>query len=154
MKLTPNLPTLGIKYKLYWIITSVAYILGLVATFISLFLMNSAQPALLYLVSLMVIMMMRRMVIMMIILKTTYYILGLVATFIPLFLMNSAQPALLYLVFIPRRILTNMMLSIIMQMMILRMRMRVVLVMMLIMMSIFAQYAHVYEVHLSRFPSP
>jgi len=40
----------GIKYKLYWIITSVAYILGLVATFISLFLMNSAQPALLYLV--------------------------------------------------------------------------------------------------------
>ena len=64
MKLTPNLPTLGIKYKLYWIITSVAYILGLVATFISLFLMNSAQPALLYLVSLnqglMVIMMMRR----------------------------------------------------------------------------------------------
>merc|ERR1719220_1251107 len=36
--------------KLYWIITSVAYILGLVATFISLFLMNSAQPALLYLV--------------------------------------------------------------------------------------------------------
>ena len=41
----------GIKYKLYWIITSVAYILGLVATFISLFLMNSAQPALLYLVS-------------------------------------------------------------------------------------------------------
>ena len=40
----------GIKYKLYWIITSVAYILGMVATFISLFLMNSAQPALLYLV--------------------------------------------------------------------------------------------------------
>ena len=35
---------------MYWIITSVAYILGLVATFISLFLMNSAQPALLYLV--------------------------------------------------------------------------------------------------------
>merc|ERR1712183_1232538 len=34
----------------YWIITSVAYILGLVATFISLFVMNSAQPALLYLV--------------------------------------------------------------------------------------------------------
>ena len=29
---------------------SIAYILGLVATFISLFLMNSAQPALLYLV--------------------------------------------------------------------------------------------------------
>ena len=95
MKLTPNLPTLGIKYKLYWIITSVAYILGLVATFISLFLMNSAQPALLYLVSLMVIMMMRRMVIMMIILKTTYYILGLVATFISPFFMNSAPPALL-----------------------------------------------------------
>ena len=44
--------TTGIKYKLYWIITSVAYILGLVATFISLFLMNSAQPALLYLVAL------------------------------------------------------------------------------------------------------
>merc|ERR1711953_458304 len=40
----------GIKYKLYWVITSVAYILGLVATFISLFLMNCAQPALLYLV--------------------------------------------------------------------------------------------------------
>ena len=57
MKLILNLPTPGIKYKLYWIITSVAYILGLVATFISLFLMNSAQPALLYLVSLMVIMM-------------------------------------------------------------------------------------------------
>lgn len=75
MKLIPNLPTLGIKYKLYWIITSVAYILGLVATFISLF------------------------------------------------LMNSAQPALLYLVFIPRRILTNMMLRIMMQMMILKMRM-------------------------------
>ena len=34
LKLTPNLPTLGIKYKLYWIITSVAYILGLVATFL------------------------------------------------------------------------------------------------------------------------
>ena len=41
----------GIKYKLYWVITCVAYVLGLVATFISLFLMNSAQPALLYLVS-------------------------------------------------------------------------------------------------------
>lgn len=40
----------GIKYKLYWLITTVAYVLGLVATFISLFLMNSAQPALLYLV--------------------------------------------------------------------------------------------------------
>lgn len=40
----------GIKYKLYWIITTVAYILGLIATFISLFVMNSAQPALLYLV--------------------------------------------------------------------------------------------------------
>merc|ERR1711936_385501 len=40
----------GIKFKLYWTITTVAYILGLVATFISLFLMNSAQPALLYLV--------------------------------------------------------------------------------------------------------
>lgn len=40
----------GIKYKLFWAITSIAYILGLVATFISLFLMNSAQPALLYLV--------------------------------------------------------------------------------------------------------
>ena len=40
----------GIKWKLYWAITTVAYILGLVATFISLFLMNSAQPALLYLV--------------------------------------------------------------------------------------------------------
>jgi len=40
----------GTRYKLYWVITSVAYILGLIATFISLFLMNSAQPALLYLV--------------------------------------------------------------------------------------------------------
>merc|ERR1719509_400068 len=40
----------GIKYKLYWLITCVAYVLGLIATFISLFLMNSAQPALLYLV--------------------------------------------------------------------------------------------------------
>merc|ERR1719369_812198 len=40
----------GIKYKLYWIITTVAYILGLLATFVSLFVMNSAQPALLYLV--------------------------------------------------------------------------------------------------------
>jgi len=39
-----------IKCKLYWSITTLAYILGLVATFISLFLMNSAQPALLYLV--------------------------------------------------------------------------------------------------------
>ena len=47
-----------------------------------------------------------------------------------------------------------MMLRIMMQMIILRMRTRVVLVMMIIMMSIFAQYAHVYEVHLSRFPSP
>merc|ERR1712228_131756 len=36
--------------KLYWVITTVAYILGLIATFISLFVMNSAQPALLYLV--------------------------------------------------------------------------------------------------------
>jgi len=40
----------GNRCKLYWVITSLAYILGLVATFISLFLMNSAQPALLYLV--------------------------------------------------------------------------------------------------------
>jgi len=40
----------GNKCKLYWCITNLAYILGLVATFISLFLMNSAQPALLYLV--------------------------------------------------------------------------------------------------------
>jgi len=40
----------GIKYKLYWLLTTTAYILGLIATFISLFLMNSAQPALLYLV--------------------------------------------------------------------------------------------------------
>ena len=40
----------GIRYKLYWVITVIAYILGLVATFVSLFLMNSAQPALLYLV--------------------------------------------------------------------------------------------------------
>ena len=40
----------GIRYKLYWVITVTAYILGLVATFVSLFLMNSAQPALLYLV--------------------------------------------------------------------------------------------------------
>lgn len=40
----------GIRYKLYWLLTTAAYILGLIATFISLFLMNSAQPALLYLV--------------------------------------------------------------------------------------------------------
>ena len=40
----------GIRYKLYWLINIIGYILGLAATFISLFLMNSAQPALLYLV--------------------------------------------------------------------------------------------------------
>jgi hypothetical protein len=40
----------GYRYKLYWVITCIAYILGLVVTFISLFLMNAAQPALLYLV--------------------------------------------------------------------------------------------------------
>jgi signal peptide peptidase-like protein 2B len=40
----------GTPCKIYWIISCVAYTLGLVATFISLYLMNSAQPALLYLV--------------------------------------------------------------------------------------------------------
>ncbi len=34
----------GTPGKLYWVLTSVAYLLGLVATFISLFLMNAAQP--------------------------------------------------------------------------------------------------------------
>ncbi len=41
---------LGSRCWTYWLTTNVAYTLGLVATFISLFLMNSAQPALLYLV--------------------------------------------------------------------------------------------------------
>ena len=40
----------GIWYKLYWVLNVIAYILGLVATFISGFLMKSAQPALFYLV--------------------------------------------------------------------------------------------------------
>jgi len=40
----------GTPCKLYWIITNLAYVLGLVATYISLYLMESAQPALLYLV--------------------------------------------------------------------------------------------------------
>ena len=34
----------GSPYKLYWVLSCVCYTLGLVATFISLFLMNSAQP--------------------------------------------------------------------------------------------------------------
>jgi hypothetical protein len=34
----------GTPGKLYWVLTCVAYLLGLVATFISLFLMNAAQP--------------------------------------------------------------------------------------------------------------
>jgi len=40
----------GSPWKLYWVLSCVCYTLGLVATFISLYLMNSAQPALLYLV--------------------------------------------------------------------------------------------------------
>lgn len=40
----------GTPCKIYWIISCVAYTLGLVATFISLYFMNAAQPALLYLV--------------------------------------------------------------------------------------------------------
>jgi hypothetical protein len=34
----------GTPGKLYWVVTSLCYLLGLVATFISLFLMNAAQP--------------------------------------------------------------------------------------------------------------
>ena len=42
----------GNKYKLYWVITTIGYILGLVATHISLILMDQGQPALLYLLPL------------------------------------------------------------------------------------------------------
>merc|ERR1712110_171034 len=40
----------GTSYKLYWLITNIAYSLGIVATFLSLYLMKAAQPALLFLV--------------------------------------------------------------------------------------------------------
>ena len=35
---------IGTPYKLYWVLSCVMYTLGLVATFISLYLMNAAQP--------------------------------------------------------------------------------------------------------------
>jgi len=38
------------RFWTYWAITNIFYALGMVATFVSLFVMNSAQPALLYLV--------------------------------------------------------------------------------------------------------
>lgn len=37
-------------YKLYWALSNVSYMFGLIATFISLYLMNTGQPALMYLV--------------------------------------------------------------------------------------------------------
>jgi len=40
----------GTPCKVYWIITNVAYTLGIIATFVSLYLMKAAQPALLFLV--------------------------------------------------------------------------------------------------------
>lgn len=40
----------GTSYKLYWLLTNIAYSLGIVATFLSLYLMKAAQPALLFLV--------------------------------------------------------------------------------------------------------
>jgi len=40
----------GTPCKLYWLLSCIFYALGLLATFVSLYLMNSAQPALLYLV--------------------------------------------------------------------------------------------------------
>jgi len=40
----------GTPCKIYWVISCLSYTLGLVATFISLYFMNAAQPALLYLV--------------------------------------------------------------------------------------------------------
>jgi len=41
---------IGTPKKLYWVLSCVCYTLGLITTFISLYIMNSAQPALLYLV--------------------------------------------------------------------------------------------------------
>lgn len=41
---------IGTPYRIYWMVTNIAYLLGLVATFVSLYVMSSAQPALLYLV--------------------------------------------------------------------------------------------------------
>merc|ERR1719232_2240562 len=40
----------GTPCKVYWIITNIAYTLGIIATFVSLYLMKAAQPALLFLV--------------------------------------------------------------------------------------------------------
>lgn len=40
----------GSRCWTYWIVTNVSYCLGMLATFVSLFVMESAQPALLYLV--------------------------------------------------------------------------------------------------------
>merc|ERR550539_1417543 len=40
----------GTPCKLYWLVTNIAYTLGIVATFVSLYLMKAAQPALLFLV--------------------------------------------------------------------------------------------------------
>merc|ERR1712179_571721 len=40
----------GTPFKIYWVITNIAYTLGIVATFVSLYLMKAAQPALLFLV--------------------------------------------------------------------------------------------------------
>jgi len=40
----------GTPCKIYWVITNIAYTLGIVATFVSLYLMKAAQPALLFLV--------------------------------------------------------------------------------------------------------
>ena len=45
-------PLLQQLVMLYWYITSLAFILGLVMTFVSLFMLNSAQPILLYWLSL------------------------------------------------------------------------------------------------------
>ena len=40
----------GSRFWTYWLLTNVFYALGMIATFISLFVMDMAQPALLYLV--------------------------------------------------------------------------------------------------------
>ena len=40
----------GSRCWTYWALTNIFYMLGMIATFVSLFVMNSAQPALLYLV--------------------------------------------------------------------------------------------------------
>jgi len=40
----------GTGFWTYWLLVNVCYTLGMVTTFVSLFLMHSAQPALLYLV--------------------------------------------------------------------------------------------------------